>query len=103
MNPPRFWNKDSPPIEHYMGVRWPAAVWQAVLEQAIRDIVNGPSWSEMQGKSLGEAREMQLAYRQAAQDWIDDPMNEPRRFLWVCDVLNLDPQVVRTAISKRMK
>lgn len=99
---PRFYNTDVA-TEHYLGIRWPRAIWQAVLEQAIRDILEGPSLYEMRGKSLQEMAQMRREYSVAAQFWVDDEVNEPRRFAWVCDQLGLDPAAVRNSIDERRR
>jgi hypothetical protein len=87
--------------EHYLGMRAPAFLWQAVLEQAIKDIVSGPSAFEMRGKSPDEMRAMRLQFQVAAQCWVDDDANEPRRFVWVCEQLGLDPAAVRKSIDEK--
>ena len=99
---PRFYNTDAA-TEHYLGIRWPRAIWQAVLEQAIKDIIEGPSLYEMRGKSVQEMNVMRLEYQAAAQFWMDDPVNEPRRFEWVCDQLGLDPGAVRASVAERAR
>lgn len=87
--------------EHYLGIRWPAAVWRTVLEQAIADVVEGPSSVELAGLTAEAAAPLSEDIRRAAQDWIDDPANEPRRFVWVCEQLDLDPAAVRLAVARR--
>lgn len=99
---PRFYSTDVA-TEHYLGIRWPRALWQSVLEQAIRDIVAGPSLWEMRGKSIHEMEQMRRDFQVAAQFWVDDEANEPRRFVWVCEQLGLDPAAVRLSIEKRRK
>lgn len=84
--------------EHYLGMRWPRAVWESVLTQAIDDIVEGPDAAEMSGWNPDWPLDDIPA---AAQSWVDDPVNEPRRFVWVCEQLDLDPAAVRAAIIKR--
>ena len=86
--------------EHYLGMRWPRAVWESVLMQAMHDVVEGPSQDELDGY---DADNDVLAdqIRTAAQSWIDDPVNEPRRFVWVCEQLDLDPHAVRVAIERK--
>jgi hypothetical protein len=81
--------------EHYLGMRWPRAVWESVLTQAIDDIVRADPFPDTQ--------EMMEGLREAAQSWVDDTLNEPRRFVWVCEQLDLDPAAVRAAIDKRKK
>jgi len=93
----------APATEHYLGVRWPRAIWQAVLQQAIRDITDGPSVYEMRGMSLEEMAAMRLQFQAAAQCWVDDDANEPRRFVWVCEQLGLDPSAVRRSIEEKLK
>jgi hypothetical protein len=99
---PRFYNTDVA-TEHYLGMRWGRAIWQAVLEQAIRDIVEGPSVWEMRGLTLAQMNERRLQFKEAAQRWVDDEENEPRRFVWACMQLELDPTAVRASIEKRSK
>src|SRR5438876_1168555 len=89
--------------EHYLGMRWPRAIWQAVLEQAIADVVEGPSAKEMTYMGAGEAAIFRGDIMAAAAFWIDDEANEPRRFVWVCEQLDLDPAAVRKSIERRMK
>jgi hypothetical protein len=89
--------------EHYLGIRWGRAVWGAVLEQAMRDIVTGPEEWETRKLSAWAAAELKDDLRAAAQHWVDDEANEPRRFVWVCEQLNLDPAAVREAIKRRQQ
>lgn len=88
-------------VEHYLGIRWPRAIWQAVLEQAITDVVEGVPQFELQGLTRDEALALDADVRAAAADWIDDEENSPRRFVWVCEILDLDPASVREAIKRR--
>lgn len=97
---PRFYNT-AVATEHYLGMRWPRAIWQAVIEQAIRDILGEPSEFEMAGLMPREANQLRLDFQAAAQAWVDDEEDEPRRFVWVCDHLGLDPQAVRDSIARR--
>jgi len=97
---PRFYAKDVP-VEHYFGIRWPLAVWGAVLTQAIDDVLHGPRLAEVKGMSQAEADAFRWQIREAAEEWIADETNEPRRFVWVCDVLGFDPDVVRRSIDAR--
>jgi hypothetical protein len=97
---PNFYNTDVA-TEHYLGIRWPRAIWQAVLEQAIRDALEGPSPEEcpegMDYVQLG--KDLQAA----ARHWIADTVNEPRRFEWVCEQLGLEPSAVRRSIQERQR
>jgi hypothetical protein len=88
-----FYNADAA-AEHYLGLRWPKAIWRAVLEQAVADATVGPA-------ELGITAEQAMEVRLAAWDWIDDTTNEPRRFVWVCEVLDLDPAAVRAAVRQK--
>jgi hypothetical protein len=88
--------------EHYLGIRWPAAIWRSVLEQAIKDVIVGPDIAELLHMPALEAEKFVVDVRYAAQDWVDDPTNEPRRFVWVCEQLDLDPARVRDAIARKV-
>jgi hypothetical protein len=86
--------------EHYLGIRWPRAVWSRVLEQAVADIVDDPSpyfKAELARMDAALRREI----RAAAEHWIADDANEPRRFVWVCEQLGLEVAAVRRSIEKR--
>lgn len=89
--------------EHYLGIHWPKAIWQAVLEQAISDIVVGPCAAELRHLTLVEIQRAQHEFRAAAEHWVEDEVNEPRRFRWVCEQLGLDPSAVRRSISQRQQ
>lgn len=102
MNPRSFYTSDAY-AEHYLGIRWPLAVWFAVLEQAVRDIVEGPAAHELRGLDLRAQQKLRLDFQVAAQRWVDDEANEPRRFVWVCELLGLEPSAVRRSIEERTK
>ena len=95
---PRFYNSNAA-AEHYLGIRWPRAIWAAVLEQAIRDIVEGPAAFERSARTYSEQVERDI--RAAAEHWIADEANEPRRFVWVCEQLGVSPDAVRRSIKAR--
>lgn len=97
-----FYNTDAA-AEHYLGIRWPRAIWQAVLEQAINDAVEGMSAYELEGMSLEAAKQLDDQVRLAAKSWIEDTVNEPRRFVWVCEQLDLDPSAVRAVVERRLR
>ena len=102
MNARSFYTSDVY-VEHYLGMRWPAAVWRTVLEQAIADIVDGPAEWELRplGSDLHARRKLALNIRAAAEHWVEDDTNAPRRFVWVCEQLGLDPSAVRRSIEER--
>lgn len=87
--------------EHYLGIKWPPAIWRTVLEQAINDVVEGVPPFEMEGVDREAAFAFDADIRRAAQEWIEDETNEPRRFVWVCEQLDLEPSAVRAAVQKR--
>jgi hypothetical protein len=87
--------------EHYLGMRWPKAIWAAVLEQAIRDIVGGPDAYELKGLAPEAAEALRGDLRAAAERWVADEENEPRRFVWVCEQLGVSPDAVRRSIEAR--
>lgn len=91
--------------EHYLGIRWPVAVWASVLQQAIADIVDGPPEWELRpcGDDLHARRKLALDMRAAAEHWIEDDANEPRRFVWVCEQLGLEPSYVRRCLAERRR
>lgn len=95
-----FYNTDVA-TEHYLGIRWPVAIWQSVLVQAIEDILYGPSLHETRGMTLNEMKQFGLSLRAAAEHWVEDEVNEPRRFVWVCEQLGLEPSAVRRSIEDR--
>jgi len=97
---PRFYTSDVY-AEHYLGIRWPRAVWAAVIEQAIRDIVDGPAEWELKGLEPDYANALRYDIRAAAERWVADEANEPRRFVWVCETLGFDPGAVRRSIARR--
>ena len=54
-------------------------LWTAVLRQAITD-----------------AQGSYDVYRQKARDWLLSENREPHSFLWICEVLGLEPDLFRT-------
>ena len=84
-------------------MRWPRAIWQAVLEQAIKDATEGLAQFELEGLTERAALELNTEISDAAQAWIEDDVNEPRRFAWVCEQLDLEPTAVRAAVERRKK
>jgi hypothetical protein len=87
--------------EHYLGIRWPRRVWAAVIAQAIKDIVEGPAAWELKGYLPEDAAALCADIRAAAERWVADDANEPRRFVWVCEQLGLEVSAVRRSITRR--
>ena len=87
--------------EHYLGIRWPREIWGAVLAQAVKDATEGPADFEVRGMSAEAADNLRGDIRAAAQHWIADDANEPRRFVWVCEQLGVSPDAVRRSIERR--
>ena len=87
----------------YLQARAPRNMWRAVLEQAIQDATVGPSADELAGMTNEQAREYTLAVIESAREWIADTENEPRRFEWVCELLDLTPGSVRFHLQARYK
>ncbi|KKL71161.1 hypothetical protein LCGC14_2097710 [marine sediment metagenome] len=65
-------------------------LWAAVLASALRDLQNKPKY--------GAA----ASNRHMAQTWIDSDESSPSSFVWVCRVLEIDPERTRTAIYKHV-
>ena len=67
------------------------ALWAAVLEQAIRDY-QGLMKAYTDGQHLKR-------HMESAREWIDSDRTGVASFLWVCDVLDLDPAYTRACVS----
>jgi len=87
--------------EHYLGIRWPSRVWLAVIAQAVKDILDGPAAFELRGLSAEDAAALREDIIAAAEHWVADEANEPRRFVWVCEQLGLEVAAVRRVIARR--
>ena len=98
----QFYNS-SAAAEHYLGIRWPTAIWRTVLEQAITDATEGPARFELADLPAEQSAQLVDDVQRAAREWIADPVNEPRRFVWVCEQLDLDPSAVRAAVERRQR
>lgn len=61
-------------------------LWSAVLQQALRD-----------------AQGNYYSYREEAREWLLSENHETASFLWVCDVLSLDPDLFRNAYRQEWK
>jgi len=101
MNAARSFYTTDAYAEHYLGIRWPRRVWAAVLAQAVRDITEGPAAFETKDYLPEDAAVLCADIREAAERWVADDANEPRRFVWVCEQLGLEVSAVRRAIERR--
>ena len=63
-------------------------LWAHVLAGALQDLQNRAKY--------GNA----VANRHIAHTWIDSDESAPSSFVWVCRVLEIDPERTRTAIYK---
>lgn len=67
-------------------------LWTAVLKQARQYYVRGPSERELED------------YRRVAEEdaraWIDSDSEETGSFVWVCDLLGLEPDDVRRRMRR---
>jgi hypothetical protein len=98
---PRFYDTSTTAFD-YLQARAPRSLWAAVLEQAIKDIVEEPKPGEIGQKlTWAEFEKLRGDLKAAAAEWVADEENEPRRFVWVCDQLGLDPSAVRNEIKRR--
>ena len=61
-------------------------LWFAVLEQALTD-----------------AKGKHYSYREEAREWFLSEKYETASFLWICDVLDLDPDSFRNAYRYEWK
>lgn len=100
MNRISFYTRETTAAD-YLQMRAPRELWAAVLKQAIEDALNGPSQMECKHMTLEQSREYRLAVQLAAGEWMDDEENEPRRFVWLCEQLGLNPAAVRGEVARR--
>ncbi len=89
--------------ERYFGLRWLRAVWNAVLVQAIEDVVRGPADFELKGLAPVEACAYISSVKEAAALWIGSDVDTLQSFVWVCECLNLDPAVIRRGVGRKVK
>lgn len=104
MTTPSFYRTETTAYD-YLQARAPRELWAAVLKQAIEDAVNGPPQAETEAAAANlfcTPEDYVEAVKHDARHWMADEENEPRRFLWVCDVLGLDPQYVRGQVKERI-
>jgi hypothetical protein len=102
MNRAEFYRRETTAAD-YLQARAPRELWAAVLKQAIADVTDGPSAYECKGLLPAEQQKFCRRVRVAAEEWIADTENEPRRFVWVCEQLGLNPCAVRNEIQQRRK
>jgi hypothetical protein len=99
---PNFYSSEATAFD-YLQARAPARLWQEVLTQAIRDAVEGPPAGDYAHLPMLDGLRYRDAIRAAAIDWLADDANEPRRFVWVCEQLGLEPSAVRRSAAERKK
>ena len=107
MTPPRFYGSDptGAVAARWLNYRWPVALWQAVLAQAITDIVEGPDAAEVRAMKLPSSRhedDYRCAILDAATLWMWSDDDALYTFVWVCEQLNLDPDYIRRLTTARV-
>ena len=65
-------------------------LWAAVLEQAVEDL-QGCGYAK--NEYLSRSRQLQ---HESAVTWFKSDSQEPCSFLWICEILDLNPEVVRS-------
>jgi len=86
----------------YLQARAPRELWVAVLRQAVTDITEEPKPGSLgQRLTFAQFEQFRNDLKAAAEAWVADEENEPRRFVWVCEQLGVDPGAVRREIAAR--
>jgi len=69
------------------------ALWVGVLKQAIRDFygVGFVPTFELRSRSI-------VRFHKDAKAWFESDRTECPSFLWVCEILNLDPAYIRKSV-----
>lgn len=70
-------------------------LWKKVLRQAQQHYIHGPTEEELQDYARVAGED--------AEAWIDSNSEEVGSFVWVCDLLDLEPSAVRAAWRKKRK
>ncbi len=68
-------------------------LWKEVLKKAVDDAKEGPSEREI--------KDYIYCTKANAKEWIKGKSEEPGSFIWVCDLLDLQPSAVRREIFGR--
>jgi hypothetical protein len=83
--------QDSPnPVD--VGVR---RLWAAVIQQAMDDIAGVPDWVDKYSKHHSALR------RQRAEAWFRSSRSDCGSFVWICDILRLDPARLRKGVFRK--
>lgn len=72
-------------------------LWAAVLKLAIDDAIDGPP--EWENFTSDKAKRCRLD----ARKWIDSSETGIRSFLWVCQVVELEPSWLRGLVAKAIE
>jgi len=64
-------------------------LWAAVLDQAIKDTLDGK----------GAPRGQESIIAESARAWFASKSQEQGSFLWICDVLGFEPRAVRDYVD----
>ena len=67
-----------------------AELWTQVILQAINDLDGGTS--SIPGSAQDSARE-----------WFASESNAVRSFIWTCQIINVDPNFVRSQLTKKLR
>lgn len=70
-------------------------LWKRVLRQAQQHYIAGPTEQELNDYARVAGED--------AEAWIDSDSEEVGSFIWVCDLLDLEPSAVRAAWRKKRK
>lgn len=100
MNRASFYSRETTAAD-YLQARAPRELWAAVLAQAVDDVTKPIAEFETRGMTPAAAQEYRGALRVAAEEWVADGEVAPRRFVWVCRELGMDPGAVRRRIVEQ--
>jgi hypothetical protein len=68
-------------------------LWKEVLKRALKDIKTGPDKKELD--------DYIYCTKKNAEDWIRSDVETPGSFIWVCELVSLEPTAVRREIFGR--
>lgn len=78
-----------------MNIRATQRLWQAVLIQARRD------FHRVAGRNSNSQRRAEIKhYNRDARAWFRAVDQEQNSFIWVCELLKIDPQATRSAMTR---